>query len=149
MFRAPHHCSHWLSGPTLLAACMAISVHAHADSIQLQLPAQSLASSLSDVAQRANIQLLFDEALLRNVKAPALNGTYTPQAAIDALLKDRFSIRLDGKYTTSPSDWRTNGQRVDVQGLFQIGRHHQDHVTLLDRQLPVMAVIQAAQQGST
>ncbi|MCY1310038.1 hypothetical protein D9M70_601900 [compost metagenome] len=29
--------------------------------------------------------------------------------ALMPLLRNRFSIRLDGKYTTSPSDWRTYG----------------------------------------
>ncbi|MBP3862686.1 MAG: STN domain-containing protein, partial [Pseudomonas sp.] len=86
MFRAPHCFSHLYTRPTLLAACLAISLQAHAESIQLQLPAQSLASSLSEVAQQAKIQLLFDEALLRNVKAPALSGTFEPQEAIQRLL---------------------------------------------------------------
>ena len=76
---------------------MAVSLHAHAESIQLQLPAQSLASSLSDVAQQAKIQLLFDEALLRNVQAPALSGTLSPQEAINRLLKgtDFSLIQVD------------------------------------------------------
>ena len=87
MFRAPHHFSHLCARPTLIAACMAISLQAHAESILLQLPAQSLASSLSAVAQQAKIQLLFDEAVLRNVKATALSGTYTPQEAINQLLR--------------------------------------------------------------
>lgn len=68
MFRTPHHFSHVYARPTLAAACLAISLQAHAQSFQLQLPAQSLASSLSEVAQQAKIQLLFDEALLRNIK---------------------------------------------------------------------------------
>ena len=106
MFRAPHYFSHLCTRPTLLAACLAISLQAHAESIQLQLPAQSLASSLSEVAQQANIQLLFDEALLRNVNAPALSGTFEPQEAIQRLLKDTdFSlVQIDRTYVVRPRE---------------------------------------------
>ena len=85
---------------------MAVSLHAHAESIQLQLPAQSLASSLSDVAQQAKIQLLFDEALLRNVQAPALSGTFSPQEAINRLLKgtDFSLIQVDRTYVVRPRE---------------------------------------------
>ena len=55
----------------------------------LQLPAQALATSLSQIAQQAKIQLLFDEELLRNVKAPALNGDFTAEAAIRGAQKQR------------------------------------------------------------
>ncbi len=109
MFRAPHHFSHLCTRPGLLAACMAISLHAHAESIQLHLPAQSLASSLSDVAQQAKIQLLFDEALLRNVQAPALSGTFSPQEAINQLLNgtDFSLIQVDRTYVVRPREQGT------------------------------------------
>ncbi len=109
MFRAPHHFSHLCTRPGLLAACMAISLHAHAESIQLHLPAQSLASSLSDVAQQAKIQLLFDEALLRNVQAPALSGTVSPQEAINQLLNgtDFSLIQVDRTYVVRPREQGT------------------------------------------
>ena len=109
MFRAPHHFSHLYTRPGLLAACMAISLHAHAESIQLHLPAQSLASSLSDVAQQAKIQLLFDEALLRNVQAPALSGTFSPQEAINQLLNgtDFSLIQVDRTYVVRPREQGT------------------------------------------
>ena len=88
---------------------MAISLHAHAESIQLHLPAQSLASSLSDVAQQAKIQLLFDEALLRNVQAPALSGTFSPQEAINQLLNgtDFSLIQVDRTYVVRPREQGT------------------------------------------
>ena len=109
MFRAPHHFSYLCTRPTLLAACLAVSLQAQAESIQLQLPAQSLASSLSEVAQQAKIQLLFDEALLRNVQAPALNGDYSPQQAIQLLLKgtDFSLIQVDRTYVVRPKEDRT------------------------------------------
>lgn len=48
-----------------MATCLAFSLNAQAESFTLHLPAQSLATSLSQVAQQAKIQLLFDESLLK------------------------------------------------------------------------------------
>ena len=79
MFRAPCHASHLFLRPTLMATCLALSLSAEAELFKLHLPAQSLATSLSQVAQQAKIQLLFDETLLKNVQAPALDGDYTPE----------------------------------------------------------------------
>lgn len=85
---------------------MAFSLQAQAESIHFQLPAQALASSLSQIAQQAKIQLLFDEELLRNIKAPALNGDYSPEAAIGALLKNsNFSlVKVDNTYVVRPAE---------------------------------------------
>ena len=110
--------------PTLLAACMAISINAHAESIQLQLPAQPLASSLSEVAQQGKIQLLFDEDVLRNVKAPALTGTYTPQEAISYLLRDTgFSlIQVDRTYVVRPTEHgTTTSSRLELGAVSVVG----------------------------
>ena len=160
MFRVPHYFSHLCTRPTLLAACLAISLQAHAESIQLQLPAQSLASSLSEVAQQANIQLLFDEALLRNVKAPALSGTFEPQEAIQRLLKDTdFSlVQIDRTYVVRPRESGTttsnslelgavsvvgNGSEVDSSNVGkstmtqeQINRYQANNIPSLLATLP-------------
>ena len=160
MFRAPHCFSHLCTRPTLLAACLAISLQAHAESIQLQLPAQSLASSLSEVAQQANIQLLFDEALLRNVNAPALSGTFEPQEAIQRLLKDTdFSlVQIDRTYVVRPRESGTttsnslelgavsvvgNGSEVDSSNVGkstmtqeQINRYQANNIPSLLATLP-------------
>lgn len=109
---------------TLLAACMAASLHAHADSIQLQLPAQSLARSLSEMAQQAKIQLLFDEDVLRNVNAPALNGSYSPQEAINLLLKgtDFSLIQVDRTYVVRPKEQgTTTSNSLELGALSVIG----------------------------
>ena len=79
--------------PSLLAACLALSLQAEAAPVELNLPAQSLAISLSQLAQQAKVQLLFDEALLRSVPAPTLKGPYEAQEAIDHLLRNsRFAV---------------------------------------------------------
>lgn len=103
---------------------MTFSLYAQADSIQLQLPAQSLASSLSDIAQQANIALLFDEALLRNIKAPALSGDYSPQDAIQRLLKDTdFNLILvDKTYVVQPKEQgTTTSNSLELGALSVVG----------------------------
>ena len=103
---------------------MAISVQAQADAIQWQLPTQSLASSLSDVAQQANIQLLFDEDLLRNVQAPALKGTYSPQEAIQTLLQgtDFSLIQVDRTYVVRPrEEGTTTSNSLELSALSVVG----------------------------
>ncbi len=88
MFRAAHELFHSCSRPTLITACLGVSLQAMAaDPVALDLPAQSLAASLSAVAQKTRIQLLFDEEQLRNVKARPLQGRFTAQEAIVLLLK--------------------------------------------------------------
>ncbi|NWB27078.1 TonB-dependent receptor [Pseudomonas gingeri] len=89
MFRAAHELFHTCSRPTLIAACLTVSLQATAaDSVMLNLPAQSLATSLSQVAQKTRIQLLFDEEQLRSTQARALEGRFTAQEAIVLLLKN-------------------------------------------------------------
>ncbi|WP_420832729.1 TonB-dependent hemoglobin/transferrin/lactoferrin family receptor [Pseudomonas wadenswilerensis] len=79
--------------PSLLAACLALSLQAQAAPLQLNLPAQPLAASLSQLAQQAKLQLLFDESLLNSVQAPALQGAYEPLEAISQLLHNsRFAL---------------------------------------------------------
>lgn len=110
MFRASYHLQLICSRPTLLAACLAFSLQAQAqlevESFTFALPAQPLAASLSQVAQQAKIQLLFDEELLRNVKAPALKGDFSPEAAIQQLLGgSEFSlVKVDQTYVVRPAE---------------------------------------------
>ena len=103
---------------------MAFSLHAHAGSIQLHLPAQSLASSLSAVAQQAGITLLFDEELLRNIKAPALSGDYSAQDAITQLLRgtDFSLIQVDRTYVVRPKEeGTTTSNSLQLGALSVIG----------------------------
>lgn len=103
---------------------MAFSLHAHAGSIQLHLPAQSLANSLSAVAQQAGITLLFDEELLRNIKAPALSGDYSAQDAITQLLRgtDFSLIQVDRTYVVRPKEeGTTTSNSLQLGALSVIG----------------------------
>jgi len=124
MFRAPCHATHLFLRPTLIASCLAFSLSAQAESLTLHLPAQSLATSLSQVAQQAKIQLLFDETLLKNVQAPALNGDFTPEVAIRTLLKNAaFTlIKVGSTYVVKPEEAKTTSSgAVQLDALSVIG----------------------------
>ncbi|KAF0863356.1 TonB-dependent receptor [Pseudomonas sp. LD120] len=110
--------------PTLFAACLALSLQAHAGPLHFQLPAQPLATSLSQIAQQAKIQLLFDEQLLSNAKAPALQGDYSPEEAIRALLPDgRFSLmKVDNTYIVRPTESSlSSGSALQLGAMSVIG----------------------------
>ena len=109
MFRAFRPTKPLSARPTLLAACLALSLQAQAAPVELHLPAQPLATSLSQVAQQAKVQLLFDEALLRNVAAPALNGQYEAEDAIARLLANsRFTlVKVGSTYVVRPRESET------------------------------------------
>jgi hemoglobin/transferrin/lactoferrin receptor protein len=110
--------------PTLLAACLALSLQAHAESINLHLPAQPLATSLSQIAQQAKIQLLFDEEQIRNLKAPALEGDYSAEAAIRQLLDNSpFSlIKVNQTYVVRPAEPVTSSSEgIQLDALSVIG----------------------------
>lgn len=136
MFRAPCLALHLSLRPTLIAACLAVSLTAQAESLKLQLPAQPLATSLSQVAQQAKIQLLFDEDLLKNVQAPAINGDYTPEVAIRTLLKTgEFTlIKVGSTYVVRPEESRTtNSTSVQLDALSVIGTGNQVDASTVGR----------------
>lgn len=73
----------------LLVRCMLAmlpGIAAHAQTT-VELPAQSLALSLSQLARDGNVNILAPAALTANHDAPALSGTLTLSQAIDRLLQ--------------------------------------------------------------
>ena len=152
------------SRPTLIAACLALSLQAQAQSFNLHLPAQPLATSLSQIAQQAKIQLLFDEALLGNLRAPALNGEFSPEEAIrQALGTSEFSlVKVDNTYIVRPAETHTtssgalqlgalsvvgDGQEVDSSNVgrstlnqAEINRHQANNIPSLIATLPGVAL---------
>jgi len=57
--------------------------------VPVDLPAQTLRESLNGLANQTRLQILWSaEELPASLKAPRIEGTLTPQAALEALLKD-------------------------------------------------------------
>ena len=67
-----------------------------ADSIEFDIPAQSVSSALSDFARQARVQFLFFTEGLQTVEANAVVGAYPIQEALDLLLE---GTGLTGTYT--------------------------------------------------
>ncbi|MBA1295999.1 TonB-dependent hemoglobin/transferrin/lactoferrin family receptor [Pseudomonas lurida] len=123
MFRAPCLASPMFR-PTLAFTCLAFSLGAQAESFTLHLPAQPLAASLSQVAQQTKIQLLFDEAQLKNLQAPALDGDYSAETAIRNLLNNGefILIKVGSTYVVKPEAARTtSSSTIQLEALSVIG----------------------------
>ena len=70
-----------------LSLLAAVSLQLQAAPIELSMPMQPLASSLTRLAQAGQLQILFDEAQTHGFTAPALQGRYEPEDALRLLLQ--------------------------------------------------------------
>lgn len=91
--------------------CMAISTlvlaaaGAYAGDRTLDVPPQDLAASLGQFARQANVQILFAVDLVKGKRAPALKGSYSPEAALRALLAGsglEVATSGDGTFAVRP-----------------------------------------------
>lgn len=55
--------------------------------LQFNIPAQSLSSALIRFSADTRLQVLYDSDIAEHLRAPALNGTYTPAQALEKLLQ--------------------------------------------------------------
>ncbi len=71
----------------LVAISSAISCHsAIAQEVVFSLPEQPLATSVAQISQQGNLQLLYDKSQLNGLRAPSLSGQYTAQTALQKIL---------------------------------------------------------------
>lgn len=59
---------------------------AQANPVVLDVPTQDLGAALGELARKAGIQILFSADLVKGKRAPALKGSYSSEAALQALL---------------------------------------------------------------
>jgi len=82
------------SKPLVLAMLMSLSVYAgssYGNISKLQnvhLKEQTLSNSLRDLAQQADLQILFYSDVTDNIQVASLNGQYSVEQALDTLLQD-------------------------------------------------------------
>lgn len=87
------------------AAFLSIAV-AHADELVLDIPAQDMGSSITQLARQAKLQILFSANLVEGRKTQGLKGSYTPEAALRTLLAGSgiaFRANGDGTYALRPA----------------------------------------------
>ena len=113
------------SAPVLGAAVRAAG--ASAAERRFDLPAQPLAASLSRLAQQAQVQVLFDESLLRGLRAPALSGSYGVREALERLLvgSELELVEAGGGYVVRRRQvhaYSDNALQLDAQTIVGNGR---------------------------
>ncbi|VDY36059.1 Ferric-pseudobactin 358 receptor precursor [Morganella morganii] len=74
------------AGSAIVLALGLTAAPAGAADLTLDLPEQALSRSLNTIAQKGQIQLLYDAGQLGALRAPALHGSYSAQTAIQTLL---------------------------------------------------------------
>ncbi|PSJ43331.1 TonB-dependent receptor [Allosphingosinicella deserti] len=107
---------------TFLAAS-ACPATAHAADFMVNLPAQSLARSLSQLAGQARVDLLFSSKLVRARRAPAVRGRLTIDEALQRLLTgSRLSYRRSGygAIVIVPAPAADAGERDDEGSIPEI-----------------------------
>jgi len=57
-----------------------------ASAADVALPPQALGTSLQELARQSDIQIIFFSKVVEGLRAPAVNGTFTPEAALNRLL---------------------------------------------------------------
>ncbi|WP_043308957.1 TonB-dependent receptor [Pseudomonas sp. ML96] len=91
--------------PALAALPLALAA-AHAQAVELDVPAQRLDAALTDFAEQANVRLLYDAGLTRSSgEAPALKGDYSVSEGLQRLLQGSgltFQVGADGTVTLVP-----------------------------------------------
>ncbi|WP_253271913.1 TonB-dependent receptor, partial [Yersinia mollaretii] len=70
----------------LALATLLVTQGVTAADLPFNLAAQPLANAVAHVAQQGQLHVIFDESDLRHLRAPALSGSYSPQAALQQLL---------------------------------------------------------------
>ena len=119
----PRHPRSALSRLTL-SLLAAASLQAQAASLDLNLPAQPLAASLTSLAQAGQLQILFDEAQLRGLRAPAVDGRYEPEAALQLLLRgsNLELVPVDQGFVIRPRPQTTSSDNgITLQTLTVVG----------------------------
>jgi iron complex outermembrane recepter protein len=82
----------------VLSALLGVDTALADESYDFNLPAQSLAESLRQIARRATMNILFDAASVEKVKAPAIRGTMPAEQALErALAGTQFVVEEVGR----------------------------------------------------
>jgi len=119
-----------LSGPTQALAQAQPS--AASAPMSITIAAQPLGQALNELAQQAELQLLFPPALVAGKTAPAVSGTLTPSQVVDRLLagsrRDRHARRqCRGHQGGAASERGRDAGAGDGDGAGRARRHHGRH----------------------
>lgn len=78
-------------------AALGFALHAAAEPVSVNLPAQPLTDSLTQLAKKAGVSVVFDSTMVAGKTAPALNGAWEPDEAFRRLLRGSgLQITMEG-----------------------------------------------------
>lgn len=102
--------------------------------VQFNIPAQSLSSALMRFSTDTRLQVLYDSDIAEHLQAPALNGTYTPEQALEKLLKGsglnyRYSNDKTITLETSRQSQQQTGNTPTLAAMTVVGATEDDDPT--------------------
>lgn len=113
------------------AAALGLTLSAVAEPVSVDLPAQPLADSLTQLAKKAGVSLIVDSAIVAGKTAPAVRGSLEPDEAFRRLLRgsglqytkegDTALIRRQPVNTSKNDTIRTDAVEVTASRFKQVG----------------------------
>jgi outer membrane receptor protein involved in Fe transport len=113
------------------AAALGLTLSAVAEPVSVDLPAQPLADSLTQLAKKAGVSLMVDSAIVSGKTAPAVRGSLEPDEAFRRLLRgsglqytkegDTALIRRQPVNTSKNDTIRTDAVEVTASRFKQVG----------------------------
>ncbi len=99
--------------------------------LQFNIPAQSLASALTRFSADTRLQVLYEGDVADKLQAPALNGTYTPAQALEKLLsgsglKSRYSNDKTITLEAEPSSQNQQLNTPTLKAMTVVGKSGYD-----------------------
>ncbi|MDD0977470.1 TonB-dependent siderophore receptor [Pseudomonas fontis] len=103
---------------TLLALGIAFALgcaQAQAEVVNLDIPAQPLASALQELGQQSNLQILYSPDTVRNFKTQAIKGEIDSVEALRRLVQGTgITYRVEGNNVTLINPLNTTGSQINL-----------------------------------
>lgn len=107
------------------------------NSFAIDIPEQSLASTLEQLSNQTNSKLIFSDSLLKGLKADPLKGQFTVEQALEHLLKKNgleFHLTNDGVFAIKKSQVSRSDNSVFELGEVQVASG-KDSIKLTSRDI--------------
>jgi iron complex outermembrane receptor protein len=89
--------------------------------VSLSIAAQSMDAALRNFAMQSGLQVMFATELTRDLVAPAVQGKFTPEAALQLLLKNsRLQFEFVNERTVRISDARSSADKSSQAGADEL-----------------------------
>jgi iron complex outermembrane receptor protein len=84
-----------------LGLTLSASMISQAQPVQVNIPAQSLASALAELGNQANLQIVYSQDTVSGIRSRGISGQMEPEEALRQLLKNtQIAYQIDGDHIT-------------------------------------------------